>query len=205
AVRRRIDESQARRGKNRAGRSRPFGELFFPRARQVFPATLGDVGLDDFYFAINDVQPSFIRVEADEATYNLHIILRFELEQALVAGELQPGDVPGAWNEKFHDFFQMTPPDHAKGCLQDIHWSMGGLGYFPTYAVGNLYGGEFMEVARRDLGELDADFRRGEFGRLKNWLNEKIHKPGQRYRAGTLCEMVTGKPLSHKPLINYLL
>jgi carboxypeptidase Taq len=199
-----IHESQSRLWENQVGRGRPFWEHFFPRAKETFPGALGDVAPDDFYFAINDVQPSFIRVEADEATYNLHIILRFELEQALVAGELHPADVPGAWNEKFHEFFQMTPPDHAKGCLQDIHWSMGGIGYFPTYTLGNLYAAQFMEAARRDLGEPDADFRRGEFGRLKGWLNEKIHEPGQRYRAGTLCEMVTGKPLSHKPLVNYL-
>jgi carboxypeptidase Taq len=199
-----IHESQSRLWENQVGRGRPFWEHFLPRAREAFPTALGDVAPGDFYFAINDVQPSFIRVEADEATYNLHIILRFELEQALVAGELQPADVPGAWNEKFHEFFQMTPPDHARGCLQDIHWSMGGLGYFPTYTLGNLYAAQFMEAAQRDLGVLDADFRRGEFGRLKGWLNEKIHQPGQRYRAGTLCELVTGKPLSHKPLINYL-
>ncbi len=163
-----------------------------------------DVALDDFYFAINDVQPSFIRVEADEATYNMHIILRFELEQALVSGDLAPADVPSAWNEKFQTSFQMMPPDPARGCLQDIHWSMGGIGYFPTYTLGNLYAAQLMEAARRDLGDLDADFRHGEFGRLKNWLNEKVHRPGQRYRAGTLCERITCKPLSHKPLVSYL-
>ena len=160
--------------------------------------------LDDFYFAINDVRPSFIRVEADEATYNMHIILRFELEQALVSGDLKPADVPAAWNEKFQQSFGLTPPTTREGCLQDIHWSFGGIGYFPTYTLGNLYAAQFMEAARRDLGDLDADFRRGEFGRLKGWLNEKIHREGQRWRAGALCEKVTGRPLSHKPLLDYL-
>src|SRR5262249_43364271 len=155
-----------------------------PRARQVFHEALYDVALDDFFFAINDVQPSFIRVEADEATYNLHIILRFELEQAILSGDLQPIDVPGAWNEKFKKSFGLTVPSDAQGCLQDIHWSMGGLGYFPTYTLGNLYAAQFMEQARTDLPGLEDDFRRGEFGRLKGWLNEKIHRPGQRYRAG---------------------
>ena len=134
----------------------------------------------------------------------MHIILRFELEQALVSGDLKPADVPGAWNEKFKKSFGLTPSSDAQGCLQDIHWSMGGIGYFPTYSLGNLYAAQFMEQARQDLGDLDGDFRRGEFGRLKGWLNEKIHRPGQRYRAVDLCKKVTGKPLSHKPLLAYL-
>ncbi len=155
-------------------------------------------------FAINDVRPSFIRVEADEATYNLHIILRFELEQALVSGDLQPAEVPGAWNEKFAKLLGLTPPDAAHGCLQDIHWSFGGLGYFPTYTLGNLYAAQFMETARRDLTDLDADFRSGDFSRLKTWLNAQIHRHGQHYRAGRLCERITGRPLDHAPLMRYL-
>jgi carboxypeptidase Taq len=199
-----VHESQSRLWENQVGRGKPFWEHFFPRARQVFHEALRDVALDDFYFAINDVQPSFIRVEADEATYNLHIILRFELEQALVSGDLKVADVPGAWNEKFQKSLGLTPPTNAKGCLQDIHWSGGGIGYFPTYTLGNLYAAQFMERARRDLGDLDADFRRGEFRRLKGWLNDSIHWHGQRYRAAKLCERVTGRPLSHQPLIDYL-
>jgi carboxypeptidase Taq len=199
-----IHESQSRMWENFVGRSRPFWEHFFPRARQVFLKALVDVPQDDFYFAINEVRPSFIRVEADEATYNLHIILRFELEQALLSGDLVPADAPAAWNEKFKSVFQLTPPNDALGCLQDVHWSMGGIGYFPTYALGNMYAAQFMEAARRDLGDLDADFRRGEFTRLKRWLNEKIHREGQRYRAGELCRRITGQPLSHKPLLTYL-
>jgi carboxypeptidase Taq len=199
-----IHESQSRLWENQVGRGRPFWEHFFPRARQVFLPALRAVNLDDFLFAINEVQPSFIRVEADEATYNMHIILRFELEQALISGDLQPADVPGAWNEKFQQSFGLTPPTAAQGCLQDIHWSMGGLGYFPTYTLGNLYAAQFMDQARRDLGDLDADFRRGEFGRLKGWLNEKVHRPGQRFPAADLCRRVTGQPLSHQHLIRYL-
>jgi carboxypeptidase Taq len=189
---------------NQVGRSRPFWEHFFPKAKELFPTALADVPLDDWYFAINDVQPSFIRVEADEATYNMHIILRFELEQALLKGDLDVLDVPAAWNEKFTKSFQLTPPDDRRGCLQDIHWSMGGLGYFPTYTLGNLYAAQFMEQARRDLPDVESDFRRGEFGRLKGWLNEKVHRPGQRWRAAELCRRVTGQPLSHQPLLKYL-
>lgn len=199
-----IHESQSRLWENQVGRGPAFWAHFFPRARQVFHDALRDVSLDDFVFAINDVQPSFIRVEADEATYNMHIILRFELEQALVTGDLKPADVPGAWNDKFKQSFGLPVPDNARGCLQDIHWSAGGLGYFPTYTLGNLYAAQFMQKARADLGELDADFHRGDFGRLKTWLNDKVHYPGRRWPANELCKRVTGKPLDHKPLVAYL-
>jgi carboxypeptidase Taq len=201
-----IHESQSRLWENQVGRGRPFWEFFFPKAKQAFPGALADVNLDDFLFAINDVQASFIRVEADEATYNLHIILRFELEQGLISGDLKPADLPGAWNGAFGKLLNLTPPDDAKGCLQDIHWSFGGLGYFPTYTLGNLFAAQFMEQARKDLGgeTLDVDFRHGHFGRLKSWLTDKIHRHGQRYRPTELCERITGRPLSHKPFIEYL-
>jgi carboxypeptidase Taq len=199
-----IHESQSRLWENQVGRGRPFWEHFFPRAQQVFVEALHNVRLDDWLFAINDVRPSFIRVEADEATYNMHIILRFEMEQALIGGSLKPADVPAAWNEKFTKSFGLTPPDDRRGCLQDIHWSMGGLGYFPTYTLGNLYAAQLMEQARQDLGDVEGDFRHGEFGRLKGWLNEKVHRPGQRYRPRELCQRITGRPLSHKPLLAYL-
>src|SRR5262249_56290502 len=133
---------------------RLFGDPFFPRARQVFLDALHDVSLDDFYFAINDVQPSFIRVEADEATYNLHILLRFELEQALVSGDLKPADVPAAWNEKFKQSFGLTPPTAADGCLQDVHWSTGGIGYFPTDTPQPLRAARHMTTPPRRLDTL---------------------------------------------------
>ncbi len=199
-----IHESQSRLWENQVGRSMPFWEHFFPRLQQTFAGTLDDVTQEAFVFAVNNVEKSFIRVEADEATYNMHIILRFELEQALMTGDLKPVDVPAAWNDKFKQMLDLTPPSDAQGCLQDIHWSMGGIGYFPTYTLGNLYAAQFMDQARRDLGNLDEDFRRGHFGRLKGWLNEKIHRPGQRLRAGALCKQVTGQPLTHQALIAYL-
>jgi carboxypeptidase Taq len=199
-----IHESQSRLWENQVGRGRAFWEHFFPRARQAFPSALRDVSLDEWLFAINDVQPSFIRVEADEATYNLHILLRFELEQALIRGELEAKDVPVAWNEKFKSMLGLTPLSDAQGCLQDIHWSFGGMGYFPTYTLGNLYAAQFMEQARKDLGDVDGDFRRGEFGRLKGWLNEKVHAAGMRWRANELCRRITGQGLGHRPLLGYL-
>ncbi|MDE2798489.1 MAG: carboxypeptidase M32, partial [Gemmatimonadota bacterium] len=163
-----------------------------------------DVSERDFYAAINAVAPSFIRVEADEATYNLHIMLRFELEQALIDGGLKAEDIPGVWNETFEKYLGITPPDDALGCLQDIHWSGGGIGYFPTYSLGNLYAAQFFEQARQDVGDLNAQFAEGVFDPLKNWLTEKIYSQGQRYRANELIEVVTGKPLSHEPLMRHL-
>ncbi len=199
-----IHESQSRMWENQVGRSRPFWDHFFPRLRQTFPETLRDVSLDDWYFAVNDVQPSFIRVEADEATYNLHIILRFELEQALMTGDLAPADLPGAWNDRFRAMLKLSPPNDAQGCLQDIHWSFGGIGYFPTYTLGNLYAAQFMVAARRDLPRLDEDFRRGDFQALKDWLRDAVYQHGQRYRPIELYRRITGRPLENRPFIDYL-
>jgi carboxypeptidase Taq len=199
-----IHESQSRLWENQVGRGGPFWEHFFPRARQAFPSALRDASREDFIFAINDVQPSLIRVEADEATYNMHIILRFELEQALIGGDLAPADVPAAWNEKFEKSFGLKVPDDTRGCLQDVHWSGGGIGYFPTYTLGNLFAAQFMAQAREDLPALEDDFRRGDFARLKGWLNEKVHHPGRRYSPNDLCRRITGRPLEHAPLVAYL-
>ena len=192
-----IHESQSRMWENFVGRGRAFWEHFFPKA-------LGDVSLGAFYSAINHVRPSFIRVEADEVTYNLHILLRFELEEALVEGELETADLPGLWNERFEHYFGMRPPDDARGCLQDVHWSAGLIGYFPTYTLGNLCGAQFFEQAREDLGDLDEQLAAGEFQPLLGWLRDKIHRHGKRYRALELVKKVTGKPLDHRALMAHL-
>lgn len=199
-----IHESQSRMWENLVGRSRAFWEHFYSQAQAHFSGAIGDVHIDDFYKAINDVRPSWIRVEADEVTYNLHIMLRFQLEQALVSGELNVADVPGAWNETFTQFFGMTPPDDALGCLQDVHWSAGLIGYFPTYALGNMYASQFFEKAGDDLGDLSAMFVKGEFVPLKEWLNRNIHAHGRRYYAPELVKVVTGQPLSAEPLLRHL-
>ncbi len=188
-----IHESQSRLWENQVGRSRPFWEHFFPRAQQMFPGTLDDVSLDDFLFAINSVAKSFIRVEADEATYNMHIILRFELEQALIAGDLQPKDVPGAWDEKFRQSFGLTPPTAAQGCLQDIHWSMGGLGYFPTYTLGNLFAAQLMEQARKDLPNLENDFAPATSGDLNRGSIKKCINRGSNIARATWCGPSRGR------------
>jgi carboxypeptidase Taq len=165
-----IHESQSRLWENLVGRSRPFWEHLYASAQRAFPAALGDVPLDDFHFAINDVRPSLIRVEADEVTYNLHIIIRFELEQALIEGSLAVADLPAAWNEKYQKYLGVQPSTDSDGVLQDIHWSAGLFGYFPTYSLGNLYAAQFFAKADADLGGLAEQFRRGEFATLRKWL-----------------------------------
>jgi carboxypeptidase Taq len=199
-----IHESQSRMWENQVGRSRAFWQHFFPKVQSAFPEALGSVSLDDFYFAVNDVRPSFIRTESDEATYNLHILLRFEMERAIFSGDLTVDDVPSAWNEKFTKYFGITPANDKDGCLQDVHWSAGLIGYFPTYSLGNLYAAQFFAKAREDLGDLDAMFARGEFAPLAEWLRKNIHRQGRRYRAGELVERVTGKPLGSDALMSYM-
>jgi len=199
-----IHESQSRMWENQVGRSKSFWKYFFPQAQRIFKPSLDGVSLDDFYGAINHVAPSYIRVEADEATYNLHILLRYELERAMVKGDLKPADVPGEWDSRFKAYFGIEVDNIANGCLQDVHWSAGLMGYFPTYTLGNLHSAQFFNQARKELPDLDSQFERGEFLPLREWLREKIHLQGSRYRANALQEKVSGQPLRHKPLVDYM-
>lgn len=199
-----IHESQSRLWENQVGRSRATWDYFYPHAQERFANTLHDVPLDAFYFAINDVRPSLIRVEADEATYNLHILIRFELEQALIEDQLRVADLPGVWNERYRQYLGIEPPNDADGVLQDIHWSAGLIGYFPTYSLGNLYAAQLMVAAQRDLGNFEERFRHGEFAPLLEWLRKNVHQHGCRYRASELVERVAGSPISHEPLIAQL-
>tara|TARA_R110002111_G_scaffold259308_1_gene329289 strand:- start:92545 stop:94059 length:1515 start_codon:yes stop_codon:yes gene_type:complete len=199
-----IHESQSRMWENLVGRSRAFWDYFYRPAQQLFPEALGTVDQEAFYRAINDVRPTFIRVEADEVTYNLHIMLRFELEKALISGDLKPADLEAAWNEKFIEYFGITPDTSANGCLQDVHWSAGLIGYFPTYALGNMYAAQFFNAAEKELGDINLLIAKGEFAPLKNWLNQNIHRRGKLYRANRLVEVVAGEALSHEPLIAQL-
>ena len=202
-----IHESQSRMWENLVGRGRAFWKHFLPKAKAAFPEALAgvnDVSEDEWYFAVNDVRPSLIRTEADEATYNLHVLLRFELERALLRNDLSAADLPGAWNEKMRQYLGLTPPDDARGCLQDIHWSGGAVGYFPTYTLGNLYAAQFFERAGQELGDLPGYFEKGDFKPLLDWLRRNIHSQGSRFRAPELCRRVTGKPLSAEPLLRHL-
>lgn len=198
-----IHESQSRMWENLVGRGMPFWRCFFPKLQATVPS-YRDVPIEDWHFAINAVRPSFIRVEADEVTYALHIILRFDLERRLIRGELAVRDVPDAWNGGMRTLLGITPPNDAQGCLQDIHWSMGIFGYFPTYALGNLYAAQFFEQVRREIPDLDDQFARGELLPLREWLRERIHRPGRTFSADELVHRVTGRPLSHQPFVAYV-
>ncbi len=198
-----VHESQSRMWENFVGRSRGFWRHFHPLVQELFP-DLEDVPADAFHRALNAVAPTFIRVDADEVTYNLHIFLRFELEQALLAGDLAVRDLPDAWRERFEALFGERPPDDRQGCLQDVHWSSGLFGYFPTYTLGNLYAAQLFATAEGELGDLDAGFEQGEFASLLRWFRERVHGHGRRYRPRRLIETVTGAPPSHEPLVRHL-
>jgi carboxypeptidase Taq len=199
-----IHESQSRMWENLLGRSREFWEWALPHAKRILGPALEPYNVDQLYHAVNIVTPSLIRVEADEATYNLHIMVRFEIERALLSGDLKPREVPGVWNAKYKEYLGIDVPSDAKGCLQDVHWSFGLIGYFPTYTLGNLYAAQFWETIQGQITDLDRQIRSGRFADLKSWLNTNIHAHGRRYRAADLCKMVTGQPLSADPLMRHL-
>jgi carboxypeptidase Taq len=197
-------ESQSRMWENQVGRSRAFWVWALPEAQRRLGPSLDPFGPDDLFRSVNVVKPGLIRVEADEATYNLHIMLRFDLERAMLRGDLAVADLPPAWNERMKQDLGLEVPDDARGCLQDIHWSMGAIGYFPTYTLGNLYSAQYWQVIRGELPELEREIERGEFSVLLDWLRENIHAHGRRFRASDLCERLTSRPLRHGPLIDYL-
>jgi carboxypeptidase Taq len=199
-----IHESQSRMWENLVGRSKSFWSFFLPKLKAAFPEATAGVTLDSWHWAVNDVRPSLVRVDADETTYNLHVLLRFELEQALLGGDLSTADLPGAWDERMQKYLGVRPPNDAQGCLQDIHWSGGAIGYFPTYTLGNLYSAQFFEQARADLGDLDAQFAAGDFQPLLGWLRANIHSQGMRHAPRDLLKRVTGKDLSPGPLLAHL-
>ena len=199
-----IHESQSRLWENMVGRSRAFWRYFFPDFAAIFPGQTSDVSEEEVYAAVNEVKPSLIRVEADEITYNLHILLRFEIERGLFTDEYATGDLSAVWNEKMKAFLGIEPPDDRAGVLQDIHWSHGSFGYFPTYTLGNLYAAQFYRAAERDIPGLTDRIARGELLPLRDWLREHIHLPGMTHRAGELVERVTGEPLTADCFLSYV-
>jgi carboxypeptidase Taq len=198
-----IHESQSRTWENWVGRSLGFWQYFWPQAQSHFEA-LKNVDLADFYFAINEVKPSLIRVEADEVTYNLHIMIRFELELAMLRGELEVEDLPAAWDQKYLDYLGIKSPSLADGVLQDVHWSAGLIGYFPTYTLGNLYAAQLFVQAEKDLGALEPQFAQGQFAPLLQWSQRNIHQQGSRYWPRDLLKQVTGEDLNPQYLTDYL-
>lgn len=199
-----MHESQSRLWENGIGRSLPFWRHYLPVLREYFPVLLHDATPEDVYRAINRVEPSLIRVEADECTYNLHIILRFELEVELLEGRLAVRDVPEAWNARFQQYLGIGVPDDAHGCLQDIHWSHGLFGYFPTYALGNLYAAQLLEVIEDQLPGLWAGIAEGRFQPLREWLRDRVHRHGRRKTARELIADITGGEPDAGPYIRYL-
>jgi carboxypeptidase Taq len=199
-----LHESQSRMWENLVGRGLPFWRFFYPRLQSAFPNQFGDVELDEFYRAINKVQPSLIRVEADEATYNLHVILRFELEQQMLSGELPLEDLPEAWNARMAEYLGIEVPDDARGVLQDVHWSGGAIGYFPTYSLGNVVSVQLWEQLRAEIPDLDSQLERGEFSELAGWLRENLHRHGRKYTSRETLERITGGGMDPGPYLRYL-
>lgn len=199
-----VHESQSRLWENVVGRSREFWQFFLPVAQEVFPAQLAGVAVEQIYRAVNRVEPSFIRTEADEVTYNLHIFIRFELERAVLNGQLEIGDLPAAWDDKMESYLGIRPPDLARGVLQDIHWSMGSIGYFPTYTLGNVLSVQFYRQAVQEEPEIPQAIARGELGLLKEWLNRRVHVHGAKFEPQELVRKVTGRPLDPQPYLEYI-
>lgn len=199
-----MHESQSRLWENLVGRSRPFWKFFFPQLMKTFPEQLADQTIDSFYRAANKVSPSFIRVEADEVTYGLHIMLRFELENDLIDGRLTAADVPDAWNAKMQEFLGITPPNDRDGALQDIHWSNGLIGYFPTYQLGNLISLQLWGRLNADIPDLTDQLERGEFGALLGWLRSQVHRHGRKFTSGELLQRIAGDGLNPASYLKYL-
>jgi len=199
-----VHESQSRMWENLVGRSRAFWHYFYPRLQEYFPEQLGNVDMETFYKAVNKVEPSFIRTEADEATYNLHIMLRLEIEIALMEGTLQVKDLPEAWNDRMRNYLGIAPPNNQKGVLQDVHWSFGMIGYFPTYALGNLISVQLWQVIKRDIPDLETQIEKGDFSKLLNWLRTHVHHHGAKFEPQDLVQRVTGSKIDPQTYINYL-
>ncbi|MGD9852549.1 MAG: carboxypeptidase M32 [Nitrospirales bacterium] len=199
-----IHESQSRLWENSVGRSRAFWQYFYPKLQDLFPDQLGSVQEADFYLAINQVTPSLIRVEADELTYNLHIMVRFEIELDVIEGRLAVEDLPEAWNAKMKDYLGIVPTSDAEGVLQDVHWSFGAFGYFPTYTLGNLYAAMFYRQAKTDLPDLETNIAKGNLLPLKDWVTDRVHRWGRQYTSAELIQRVTGSALTPAPFLEQL-
>lgn len=199
-----VHESQSRMWENLVGRGRPFWTFFYPRLQETFPEQLEDVELDRFYAAVNRVHPSLIRIRADEVTYNMHIILRFELEQDLLEGRVALADLPEEWNRRMDEYLGVEVPDDAHGVLQDVHWGAGHIGYFSTYSLGNVMSVQIWERVKEDLPDLEEQFERGEFGALREWLGERLHGLGRKLMPQETLERVAGARIDPAPYLRYL-
>ena len=199
-----IHESQSRMWENLVGRSRPFWQFFYPRAQAVYPEQLGGVELDDFIAGINRVQPSLIRIKADEVTYGMHVILRFELEQDIIDGRVEVRDLPRVWNERMDEYLGVDVPNDAQGVLQDTHWASGHIGYFSTYLLSTVMSVQIWEKILQDVPDLDEQIERGEFGALRDWLGEHVHSLGRKFPPQETLRRATGSEIDPKPYLEYL-
>lgn len=199
-----IHESQSRFLENKIGRSNEFWNYFYPHLQSYFPNQLGEYSVEEYYRAVNTVKPSFIRVEADELTYNLHIMLRYEIEKGLIGGEIEAKDLPVIWNQKMEEYLGIIPSTDSEGVLQDVHWSFGGFGYFPSYSLGNLYAAQILRKIRKDLPEFYRYIETGQFSFIQDWLKENIHQYGKLYPPNELIVKVTGEELNADYLVEYL-
>ena len=198
-----IHESQSRFYENILGRSKAFWEYFFPFLKYEFKE-FAHLNLEEFYEAINYVKPSLIRTEADELTYSLHIIIRYEIEKALINGDLDIDDVKEEWNKKYKEYLGVEPKDDSEGILQDVHWSDGSFGYFPSYALGNIYGAQILHEMKKEYIGMYDDIRNGEFGGVKMWLYENVHKNAALYSPSELIKNITDEELDCKYFLEYL-
>jgi len=198
-----IHESQSRLWENCVGRSKPFWEHFYPQLQGRFNDQLGRVSLDDFYKGMNKVQPSLVRTEADEITYHFHVLIRYEIEKALIEGTVKTADLPAVWNEQYEKYLGIKPPTDLVGVLQDVHWSHGSFGYFPTYSLGSFYAAQFFEEAQKQQPQLITEIGRGEFANLLHWLRGQVHHSGRRYRSEELCNNITGRGLDLSAFMRY--
>lgn len=199
-----IHESQSRLYENNIGRSLPYWKCNYSKLQQLFPSNLSGVSVDDFYRSINKVSPSLIRTNADELTYHFHILIRFEIEKALIEGSIAVGELPEIWNEKYKQYLNIGVPNDAQGVLQDIHWAHGSFGYFPTYSIGSFYAAQFFDKAKEDMPNLISEIEEGKLLNLLTWLRKNIHQYGKQYAADELCRKVTGNSLKFEHFMNYV-
>ncbi|WP_028593624.1 carboxypeptidase M32 [Paenibacillus assamensis] len=199
-----IHESQSRLWENIVGRSREFWKRYYGELQRRYPEQLGNVDVEQFYCAINRVEPSLIRIEADEVTYNLHIIIRYELEKMLINDNLSVDELPEAWNSKYESYLGIRPSHDGEGVLQDVHWSFGGLGYFPSYSLGNMYGAQMMNTLRQEMPDVDAKIEAGDLLPIKEWFTEHVYQYGSLLTPAEIIEKMTGEPLNPQYLVDYL-
>jgi carboxypeptidase Taq len=200
-----IHESQSRLWENNVGRSKLFWQHYYPLLTNFFPQQFGKVSLEEFYLAINKVQPSLVRTEADEISYHFHVYIRYELEKKLIEGSLPAKDIPIFWKEHYQRLLGVAVPDDKAGSLQDVHWSHGSFGYFPTYSLGSFYAAQFYETAKTSISDLESQVSEGRFSELLSWLRTHIHSKGRKFTSEQLCKEVTGEPLNTKHFLDYIM